>query len=224
MDEDLKKNILKTGTSTVGIVCKDGIIIAGDRQGTLGHSIISDKDVPKIYQINNYLVLSIAGNASDAQMALRYIASQLKLKELKDKKRPTIKEAAGFISSLYYQLIRKPSMIPSVVGSLIAGFNKDGTTELYSAMPDGSLKKIQDYDGSVSSGMPFMLGLLERQYKPDLSIEEGIKLGIECIKSSTQRDIGSGFGIDVFAITKEGIKHAIKQKIESVYTEQKITN
>ena len=220
MDADLKKNILKTGTSTIGIVCKDGVIMAGDRQATLGHSIIGDKNVPKIYQINEYLVLSIAGNASDAQMALRYIGSQLKLKELKDRKRPTVKESAGFISSLYYQLIRKPSMIPSVVGSLVGGFDDDGTTSLYSAMPDGSLKKIDDYDGSVSSGMPFMLGLLERQYQKNLTVEEGIKLAVECIKSSTQRDVGSGFGIDVIAITKDGIKQVIKQKIEPSYTER----
>lgn len=219
MDEDLKKHIVKTGTSTVGIVCKDGIVMAGDRQATLGSSIISDKNVPKIYQINDYLVVSISGNASDAQMALRYAASQLKLKELKDKKRPNIKESASFMASMYYQLIRKPSMIPSVVGSLVGGYNEDGTTELYSIMPDGSIKRVDDYDGNVSSGMPFMLGLLERQYKPGMSIEEGIKLGTECIKSSTQRDVGSGFGIDVISITKNGINHVVKQKIEPKYTD-----
>jgi len=224
MDEDLKKNIVKTGTSTVGIVCKDGIVMAGDRQATLGASIVGDKNTPKIYQINDYLVVSIAGNASDAQMSLRYITAQLKLKELKDKKRPSLKESASFIASMYFQLIRKPSMIPSVVGSLVGGFNKDGTTELYSIIPDGSIRDVKDYDANISSGMPYILGLLERQYKKDLTVEEGVKLAIECLKSSTQRDVFSGFGIDVITITKEGIKHVVKQKIESVYTEQKITN
>ena len=224
MDEDLKKNIVKTGTSTVGIVCKDGIVMAGDRQATLGASIVGDKNTPKIYQINDYLVVSIAGNASDAQMSLRYITAQLKLKELKDKKRPSLKESASFIASMYFQLIRKPSMIPSVVGSLVGGFNKDGTTELYSIIPDGSIRNVKDYDANISSGMPYILGLLERQYKKDLTVEEGVKLAIECLKSSTQRDVFSGFGIDVMTITKEGIKHVVKQKIESIYTEQKITN
>ena len=217
MDEDLKKYVAKTGTSTVGIVCKDGVVMAGDRQGTLGSSIVSDKNVPKIYKVNDYLVLSIAGNASDAQMALRYIAAQLKLKELRDKKRPSVKEAASFIASMYYQLIRQPSMIPSVVGSLVGGYNKDGTTELYSIIPDGSIKMVEDYDANVSSGMPYILGLLERQYKESLDVDEGTKLAIECIKSSTQRDIGSGFGIDVFVITKEGIKLAVSQRIEPNY-------
>ena len=220
MDEELKKNIMKTGTSTVGIVCKDGIVMAGDRQATLGSSIVGDKNTPKIYQINNYLVVSIAGNASDAQMAMRYITAQLKLKELKDKKRPTIKESASFIASMYFQLIRQPSMIPSVVGSLVGGFNKDGTTKLYSIIPDGSIRDVEDYDANISSGMPYILGLMERQYKKDITVEDGIKLAIECIKSSTQRDIGSGFGIDVITIKADGIKHVIKQKIEPNYIER----
>lgn len=220
MDEDLKKNILKTGTSTVGIVCKDGIVMAGDRQATFGSSIVGSKKSPKIFKINDYLVVSVAGNASDAQMALRYTASQLKLKELKDKKRPTVKEAASFMASMYFQLIRQPSMIPSIVGSLVAGFNKDGTTELYSIIPDGSIRVIEDYDANVSSGMPYMLGLLERQYKKDMAIEEGVKLAVECIKSSSERDIASGFGIDVMTITKDGIKQVAKQKAEAVYKEQ----
>jgi proteasome beta subunit len=220
MDKDLKKNILKTGTSTIGIVCKDGIVMAGDRQATLGLSIVGSKKTPKVYQINRYLVVSVAGNASDSQMALRYAAAQLKLKELNDKKRPSIKEAASFMASMAYQLIRQPSMIPSIVGTLVGGFNEDGTTELYTIIPDGTIEKIEDYDANVSSGMPYMLGLLERQYKQDLTSEEGVKLAIDCIKASSERDVGSGFGIDVFVITKQGIKQVSKQRAQSIYKEE----
>ena len=194
--------------------------MAGDRQATLGHSIIASKNAPKVYQINDYLVVSISGNASDSQMALRYSAAQLKLKSLRDKKRPTIKESASFMASMYFQLIRQPSMIPSVVGSLVGGYNENGSTELYTIIPDGTIEKIEDFDANISSGMPYMLGLLERQYKKDLTVEEAVKLAIECIKSSSERDIGSGYGIDVFTITKQGIKHAVKQKSERVYKEE----
>jgi len=220
MNEDLKNHILKTGTSTVGLVCKNGVVVAGDRKATLGGQIVASKNAPKVYQVNDYIIMSITGNASDAQMAIRIVAAQLKLKELRDKIRPTIKESASFIATYYYQAIRQPSVIPTVVGSLVGGFNEDGSTELYSVMPDGSIEKIKDYDANVSSGMPYILGLLERQYKKDLSVEDAVKLAMECIKSSSERDTASGYGIDVFTITKDGIKHAIKQKSEAVYSER----
>jgi proteasome beta subunit len=112
-----------------------------------------------------------------------------------------------------YRNIRQPAMIPSIVGTLVAGVNQDGSTELYTIEPAGSVVKVEDYDANFGSGMPFVLGLLERQYKKDLSVKEGVELAVEAIKSSTQRDTGSGNGIDVFTITKEGIKQVVKQEI-----------
>jgi proteasome beta subunit len=70
--------------------------------------------------------------------------------------------------------------------------------------------------------MPYVLGLLERQYNENLSVKEGIELAKEALKSSTQRDIGSGYGIDIFAITKEGIKKVVEQEIVSEYKDKAI--
>ena len=68
--------------------------------------------------------------------------------------------------------------------------------------------------------MPYVLGLLERQYKKEITLKEGIELAKEAIKSSTQRDLGSGFGIDIFTITKEGIKKVVEQEILPEYKDQ----
>lgn len=216
MDSEFKNSVLKTGTSLVGIVCKDGVVLAADRKVTLGGQIIAHKNFQKIYKINDYLLVSIAGQVSDAQMALRIIAAQLKLKELKSKKRPSIKECANFISSYYFQNIRQPSMIPAIVASLVAGVNEDGTSELYNISPDGAIKDIEEYDAD-GSGMMFIWGLLERQYKKELSLKEGVDLAVEALKSSTQRDAASGCGIDVYTLSKEGIKHAVEQEIIASY-------
>ena len=118
---------------------------------------------------------------------------------------------------LAYRNIRTPSMIPSIVGSIVAGVNEDGTAELYTVEPAGGVSKVDDYDANFGSGMPYVLGLLERQYKKDMSVKEGIQLAVESLKSSTQRDVGSGNGIDVFSITKDGIKQEVEQKIEANY-------
>ena len=220
-NEELQKNVLKTGTSLVGIVCKDGIVMAADKKTTAGGQIVVNKNKQKVVQINDYLVMSWTGSVSDAQLFIKLITAELRLKGLKDKKRPTIKEAANLVAMMAYKNIRQPSMIPFIAGSMIGGFNEDGSTELFSIEPAGSVMIVEDYDANFSSGMPYILGLLERQYKKDLTIEEGVELAIEAIKSSSARDTASGLGIDVFTITKEGIKQAVNQRTETVYTEQK---
>ena len=221
MDEEIKQHVRKTGTSILGIVCKDGIVMAGDRQVTAGQSIIISKTTQKVVQVNNYLVGAWAGNASDIQMSTKIVAAELRLKELRSKARPSVKDAANLIAMITYRNIRYPSMIPNIVGTLVGGYNENGTVEIYTIEPAGSVIKVEDYDANFGSGMPYILGLLERQYKKDMSVKDGIELAIECIKSSSQRDTGSGFGIDVFTITKEGINHVVKQKIEQVYREEK---
>lgn len=220
MDTELKNNILKTGTSILGIVCKDGIVMAADRQVSAGNLVVS-KTFKKVAQLNDYLVISWTGMVADAQLISRVISAELRLKELRSKQRPSVKAAASLVSMMSYRNIRQFSAIPSIVGTLLAGFNEDGTFELYTIEPAGSIMKVEDYDANFGSGMPYILGLLERQYKKDTTIKEGINLALESLKSSTQRDMGSGYGIDIFTITKDGIKQVIEQTIESVYREDK---
>jgi len=220
MDQELKDSILKTGTTILGIVCKNGVVMAADRQITAGHHVMNKK-FPKVNKINDYLVVSWAGGLADAQRLSKLIAAELKLKELRSRSRPSVKQSANLVATITYSQIRQPSMIPNIVGTLITGFNEDGTTELYTIDPAGSVLKIEDYDANFGSGMSFVLGLLERQYKKDMDIKEGIELAVESLKASTQRDIGSGYGIDVFTIKKDGIKKVVEQEILAEYRESK---
>jgi len=219
MDFDLKNSVLKTGTSIVGIVCKEGVVLAADRRVTAGNMIM-DKDYQKIDQINDYLLMANTGSVSDAQFSAKVIAAELRLKELRSKRRPTVKESANFIALSAFQGIRQPSMIPRIVGNLVAGVNEDGTAELYTVEPAGGIMKVKTFDANFSSGMPFILGLLERQYHDSITLDEAVKLAVEAIKSSTQRDSASGGGIEVYTLSKEGIKKVIDQKIEVTYNKR----
>ena len=214
MDNELNNSILKTGTTILGMVCKDGIIMAADKQSTAGN-IVMDKDSEKIKVINDYLAFAGTGLVADIQRSIKVAAAELRLKQLRSKSQPSVKSGANLISSMIYGSVRQPAMLQFMVGSLIGGVNADGTTELYSIDPAGGIKKIKDYDANFGSGMPYVLGLLERQYKKDMTVKQGIELAKEALLSSTQRDTGSGYGIDIFTITKDGIRKVVDQEIRS---------
>jgi proteasome beta subunit len=206
METELKSS-MKTGTTILGIVCKDGIVMAADRRGSGGGMVLT-KNVKKVFPINDYIVMSGCGSAMEVTKIPKYVAAELKLLELKSKVRPSIKQAANLLSNIH---------ISGQSAFLLAGFDKNGTTELYSTDPSGYVEKIEDYDASYGSGMPFVLGFLEREYKKGISVEEGVKLAVESIKSSTQRDMASGNGIDVLTITKDGIKRVVDMEIKPNY-------
>ena len=219
MDDDIKKNILKTGTTILGIVCRDGVIMAADRQVTAGHTVMN-KNEKKVFPVNDYLIISGCGMMADIHRVPKLLAAELKLKELKSRSRPSVQQASSLLAHMNYSGIRQPSMIPQQAGFLLAGFNEDGTAELYTIEPAGGAYQVEDYDANFGSGFPYVMGLLERQYKKGLSIEEGIELAKEALKSSTQRDVGSGYGIDIYTITKDGIKKVVTQEIVPEYKDE----
>jgi proteasome beta subunit len=207
MDSELKNSTLKTGTTIIGIVCKDGIVMAADRRTSLG-TLIFSKNSEKVYTLNGYLVFAGCGSATEIQKISKILTAELKLKELRSKTRPTIQQSAGLLSN----------MQAADSAFILAGIDENKSVSLYE-ITGGFLRKVEDYTASIGSGMPFVLGLLERQYEKDINVEEGVKLAIESLKSSTQRDVGSGNGIDVFTITKSGIKKVVSQEIQPNYKE-----
>ncbi|HIP34613.1 MAG TPA: proteasome subunit beta, partial [Methanothermococcus okinawensis] len=48
------------GTTTIGLICKDGIVLATDRRATMGN-LIADKEAKKLYKIDDYIAITIAG-------------------------------------------------------------------------------------------------------------------------------------------------------------------
>lgn len=215
MDAELKKSILKTGTTTLGIVCKDGIVIAADRRVSFGTSdnqgvaYIAGKH-PKIFEVFPNVLVTTAGQASDTRKVIKIVRAELKLKELRSRSKPKIKQIANLFSSMLYQNIRQPSMIPSIAHFLLSGYDEDGFY-LYDVMPDGFLEKIEDYAAS-GSGMVQVNPILDSDYHKNISIEEGIKLAKKCIKASMGRDPGTGEGIDIYVVKKGEVEPVLTQK------------
>ncbi len=209
MEEQLEQ--LKTGTTTLGIVCKDGIVIAADKRATAGNMIV-DKRADKVHIISDDMAVTIAGNVSDAQLIIKLIRAELKLKEVRTGKKPNVKEAANLLGGLLYSSIRQMSMFPGIAHFLLAGRDSSGVY-LYDLFPDGSVTKMRDFVSS-GSGSVFAYGVLETQYKPDMSVADGIKLAVKSINTALQRDSASGNGIDVVVVTEKEVKKVMQKELE----------
>src|SRR3989338_436435 len=141
--------LFKTGTTTLGMVCKDGIVLAADKKMTLGGQIVSSKKFEKVLILNDQMAITFAGLVSDVQLLVKLIKAQLRLEELRKGKKVKIKEAANMLGNLVYNNVRKMSMIPGITGFLFAGVDMEGF-HLYQLGADGSIAKYDDFvtDGS----------------------------------------------------------------------------
>jgi len=206
-----EKNILKTGTTTMGIVCKDGIILAADKRATAGNFVV-DKKTEKIHSVTEFIAVTMAGMASDGQLLVRIAQSELRLKKIRTKQEVSVKEAANLMARMVYQNVRQMSMVPGISHFVLAGYDTTGFY-LYDIFPDGSISLCEKFVSS-GSGSVMAYGVLESTYKKDMTVEEGVKMAVTAINAALQRDSATGNGIDIVTITKDGVKKTLEKELD----------
>jgi len=207
------KNAVKKGTTTLGICCVDGVILAADKRVTLGGQIVSNKNFEKVFQISENIAITIAGTVSDAQLITKLIRAELNLRKVRTSKDATVKETANLLGVIVYQNIRKMSPILGITGFLVAGFDYEGY-HLYEIGVDGSVTKRNNYT-TDGSGFMMAFGVMDTFYNKNIKINEGVKLAVKAINAAMQRDVATGEGIDVYTITKQGIKKVLTKKLDT---------
>ncbi len=198
---------LKTGTTTVGIVTSQGIILAADRRATAGNLIVQ-KNVDKVVQISDYMAMTTAGSVSDIQLQIKLIRAELQVKKLKVGREPTVKEAANLLGGMLFRNIRS---IGGVSHFLLGGCDSNGCS-LYDLFPDGSVSEHKDFVCS-GSGSVFAYGVLETLYTDKLTLEQGKDLAIKAVNAAIQRDNASGNGILLYTITADGVKEEVSKQV-----------
>jgi len=197
------EDIIKTGTTTLGMKINDGVILAADRRVTAGYRVVN-KAFKKIVQIDDDIVVTIAGTVSDTQLVLKWISAELKLNKIRRQKPNSVKAAVNLLANIVYSNIRKMSMIPGISHFIVGGKDDKGF-HLYEIGADGSVSECDAYLTS-GSGSSMVYGVMEANYKPKLSTDDGVKLAVKAINAAMQRDIASGNGVDVISISADGVK------------------
>jgi len=208
------KNVkgVKSGTTTVGIVCKDGVVLAAERKATMGYLVASKEDT-KITKIMPHIAITQAGMVGDIQALTRYITAEANLFELRNKKRITVAAAANLLANILYG--GRWSFFPYMVQLIMAGYDDKGPS-LFILHPDGSQLEEKKFF-STGSGSPIAFGVLEALFKEGISMDEGKKIAAKAIKAAVERDIASGgIGIDVAVIDSKGFKLLKKQEVDKI--------
>ncbi|MHA1372928.1 MAG: proteasome subunit beta [Promethearchaeota archaeon] len=186
----------KTGTTTVGLICKDAVILGTDKRATMSYFVAS-KTSEKLHKIQDHLFMTIAGGVADSQSLIDILRAETTLYQLKEEEPIKVKSAGKILSNILY----RNKMFPYQVGLLLGGVTEEEGPVLLDIGAYGSI--LPDKFCAVGSGQNFSYGVLEAKYKDDLTTEEGKDIIIKAISSSIIRDMASGNGIDIAIIKKD---------------------
>lgn len=202
MDDQIKK-----GTTTVGILCSDGVILASERRASLGN-LIANKETDKVLKIQDHLGITIAGSVGDAQTIARILRAQCSLYEVQRKRKISI-ESAG---TLMANILQGSKYFPYWIQLLMGGY--DTKPRLFSLDLSGSI--LAEKYVSTGSGSPVAYGVLESMCKDNKTVKENLSVVVKALKAAMERDMASGNGLLVAVIDKKGFKRLDDEDIKAL--------
>lgn len=198
------------GTTTVGVVCRDATVLATDTRAIAGGYFIAHKHVKKIQKIDDHLAMTIAGAVADAQNVvdtIRYYSSLYRL----DKRTPIpVRAAARLASNIFFSA----RLFPYIADVLVGGFDQEGPS-VYNIDLLGSLTEAKFV--STGSGSPVAYGVLESEYREDLTLDEAVEVAAKAVIAAIKRNAGTGDGFDIAVITREGFRELTEQEKKRYY-------
>lgn len=190
--------MIKTGTTIVGIIYKDGVILGADTRATEG-PIVADKNCEKIHYLAKNMYCCGAGTAADTEMTTNMIASNLELHRLNTGRTVPVVVANTMLKQF---LFRYQGYISAAL--VLGGVDSTGSY-IYCIYPHGSTDKLPY--ATMGSGSLAAMSVFESRWKPDMDEEEGKKLVRDAIAAGVFNDLGSGSNIDLCVIRKDGAQY-----------------
>jgi len=192
-----EENVVKTGTTTVGLSTEDGVIIATDRRASLGGRFVSNKQVQKVEQIHPTAAMTLVGSVGGAQSFIRSLRAEADLYEVRRDEPLSIHALATLAGNFarggpYF-----------AINPIVGGVDEEGS-HVYSVDPAGGV--LEDDYTVTGSGTMVATGTIEGQYDPEMSLAEARDLAIRAVNAAAERDTGSGNGVVLAEITDEGVE------------------
>lgn len=200
---------IKKGTTTCALTCADGVVLAADTRASAGF-FIADKHVMKIQKIDRHLGLTIAGGVADAQNLVDIMRYNANIYRISNRKLMPIHSAARLCSNILFN----QRYYPFFVQLIMAGFNEQERSQIYNIDLFGSMTTESFI--STGSGSPVAYGYLESEFSENMKVDEAYKVALNAIAAAIRRNAGTGDGINVVIIDKDGYRELSREVKDAV--------
>ena len=177
------KKAVRQGTTSLGIVCKDGVILLADKR--VIETLIIPDSIEKVFQIDDHIGASATGFLMDGRVLIeraQLLAQQNKVTY--DSAIDTL-SLVKEIANMKQAFTQYGGARPFGVSILFAGVDDEGA-QLYVTDVTGIYFRYKAT--ALGEAETQLKEILEQEYNEDLTIEQGIKLGINAMRKVFGKD------------------------------------
>ena len=197
MSNNVEEKILH-GTTTVAIKVKEGVVLCADMRASAGY-FIANNNTMKIQKIEQHAGLTLAGGVADAQNIVDVLRYHANVHRIQNQEPIPIRSLARLTSLMFHQ----NRGYPFIADILVGGYDNQGP-QLFNIDMFGSVEE-KNYV-TTGSGSPVAYGLLEEEYHDNLTLDDAKSVALRAVKAAITRNIGTGDGINVALIDKNGFR------------------
>ena len=183
------------GATAVGITFDGGIVLASEKRIAFGNFLVS-KSTKKTFPITPKVGATCAGLVADMQILSLQISALAKIRKMELKRDVPPNTVAKMMSNMMYERRFFPLLTQVIVGGVV------DKPIMYTLDPLGSV--LPDEYAAVGTGAEMALGVLDPQFKPNMTKEQAIELAKKAVRAASLRDSASGDGLDILVITEKG--------------------
>ncbi len=183
------------GATAVGITFDGGVVFASEKRIAFGNFLVS-KSTKKTFPITSKVGATCAGLVADMQILTLQISALAKIRQMEIKRDVPPNTIAKMMSNMMYERRYFPLLTQVIVGGVV------DKPILYTLDPLGSV--LPDEYAAVGTGAEMALGVLDPQFKSNMTKDAAVDLAKRAVHTAILRDSASGDGLDVLVITKDG--------------------
>ncbi len=195
------REAVKRGTTSVGIVSKEGVIFAVDKK--VKSKLVVPTSIEKIFKIDEHIGTASSGLVADARRLVDIARKQAQVNKLQYHEPISVTGLAKYIGDLEQMYTQSGGIRPFGI-SLIIGGVSDDECRVYETDPSGAL--VEYKATAIGFGREKALELFEEKYTDELTIDEAIDLAIEGIYKATDGKVADD-SVEISVVDKETAKY-----------------
>jgi len=204
INDDAADKLTMKGTTTIGVACKEGVILASDTRVSMGY-FVAHKHGKKVYKIDDHIAMTIAGTVADAQRVVDILIANAQLYKINNGRPMPVSSAARFVANLLFS----NRYVPLETEALVGGLDDTGT-HVFRLDPFGTL--IEEKCVSTGSGSPVAYGVLDDKFREDSTVEELLPIVVKALDAAMKRNAATGDSFNISIIDKKGYRELTEKE------------
>ena len=203
------REAVKRGTTSIGVKCPEGIVLAVDKRTT--STLVESSSIEKLFKIDDHIGAATSGLVADARALVERARVEAQINKITYSEPIRVDSLAKKLCDMLQLYTQNGGVRPFGSALIIGGVTKKGC-KLFETDPSGAL--IEYKATAIGYGRKEAMSYFEENYSEDISLDDAIKLSLDAIYSANDSNIKDS-SIEIAIVDENGYNKLSEDEVNN---------